>query len=182
MHYVTRNKLKVTIASDSLGPTSSVMDRNGWQRRQQHPQDQQSRSATTNSVQDAQALLAAYPMASATPTHHGEIVPCVPFSILLTEWSVARHLSTMSYPAQPPSFVQPSYYSTHSVTYPQTNPPPPYTEYAQEITYLASSQPHIGGTEYWENTRNDAVNLLTNPPDSYVCWTVFIFPTEFLFL
>ena len=27
-----------------------------------------------DSVQDAQALLAVYPMASATPTHHGSIV------------------------------------------------------------------------------------------------------------
>ncbi|GLB45503.1 putative sister chromatid cohesion protein [Lyophyllum shimeji] len=95
-----------------------------------------------NSVHDAQELLAVYPMASANPTNH-----------------VARHLSSMTLTAQPPSFVQPNYYVVQGTGYPPGNPPP-YTEYAQEISYLGSSQASSNDSGYWSQTRDDAVRLL----------------------
>ncbi|KAF8879492.1 hypothetical protein BD779DRAFT_1551796 [Infundibulicybe gibba] len=101
-----------------------------------HPQHSQDHQLAVDSVQDAQGLLAAYPMASATPTAH-----------------VARHLSSLTLTAAPPSFMQQSY---HSTSYPQGNPPP-YTEYAQEISYLSSSH---NNSDYWESSRNEAVRLL----------------------
>ncbi|KAF9005451.1 hypothetical protein BDQ17DRAFT_1353128 [Cyathus striatus] len=98
--------------------------------------------AAVDSVQDAQRLLAVYPMASATPTHH-----------------VSRHISTMTITAAPPTFAQPSYYAAHPNSYHRGNPPPPYSEYDQQISYLGSAQvPNDRG--YWENTRNDAVRML----------------------
>lgn len=75
---------------------------------------------------------------------------------------MAHHLSSMSLAAPPPSFVRPTYYSA---AYPQSNPPPPYTEYAQELAYMGSS---ANDSDYWANTRDDAVRLLGNQAGSYV--------------
>lgn len=68
------------------------MDRNtGWHhnydqnQNQNHPQqDTNTSRAAAASVHDAQALLAVYPMASVTPTSHGEIALYVYLQILLT--------------------------------------------------------------------------------------------------
>ncbi|KAF8073449.1 hypothetical protein FPV67DRAFT_1559883 [Lyophyllum atratum] len=126
------------------------MDHNqGWQRPyypNQSPNRQQdaplSRVAA-NSAQDAQELLAVYPMASANPTNH-----------------VARHLDSMTLTTQPPSFAQPNYYVVQGAACPQGNPPPPYTEYAQETSYLGSSQGNSNNSSWWSQTRDDAVRLL----------------------
>ncbi|KAF8636245.1 hypothetical protein AX17_003730 [Amanita inopinata Kibby_2008] len=100
--------------------------------------------AAVDSVHDAQRLLAVYPPASATPTAH-----------------VARHLSNMTLTAAPPSFMQPNYYSMqHAGHYVQDGNPPPYTEYAQEMSYISAPQVPANDGGYWENTRNDAVRLL----------------------
>ncbi|RDB15317.1 Protein rad9 [Hypsizygus marmoreus] len=113
----------------------------GWQQHYQHNQSQHRQPeapfsrVAADSVQDAQGLLAAYPMASVNPTNH-----------------VARHLSSMTLTAEPPSFVHPNYYAG--------NPPPPYTEYAQELSYLGSSQPPANDSGYWSHTRDEAVRLL----------------------
>ncbi|KAG6899686.1 hypothetical protein C0993_007947 [Termitomyces sp. T159_Od127] len=96
--------------------------------------------AASNSVHDAQSLLASYSMASANPTNH-----------------VARHLENMTLTAQPPSFAQPNYYMVQNA-YPQGNPPP-YTEYAQELAYIGSQRGHTSDA-YWAQTRDDAVRLL----------------------
>ncbi|KAF9457433.1 hypothetical protein BDZ94DRAFT_1326256 [Collybia nuda] len=108
------------------------------QQSQRTQQDSRTSRAAATSVHDAQSLLAVYPMASAMPTNHGN----------------------MSLSAPPPSFVRPTYYSA---AYPQSNPPPPYTEYAQELTYMGSS---ANNSEYWANTRDDAVRLLGNQASS----------------
>lgn len=63
----------------SVGSTTAMDNNTGWRHnydqnhRQQHPQDSQTSRAAAASVHDAQALLAVYPMASATPTNHGKI-------------------------------------------------------------------------------------------------------------
>ncbi|KAF5374102.1 hypothetical protein D9615_008832 [Tricholomella constricta] len=126
--------------------------RQGWQN--YHPNQPQERQqeaplsrVAANSVHDAQGLLAVYPMASVNPTNH-----------------VARHLSSMSLTAQPPSFAQPNYY-VQAAEYPQGNPPP-YTEYAQELSYLASSQAPNDDSGYWGRTRDDAARLLSDPSGS----------------
>ncbi|KAF8648994.1 hypothetical protein AX16_006108 [Volvariella volvacea WC 439] len=111
----------------------------------QYPQDQQPSGMAADSVQDAQTLLAGYPMASATPTTH-----------------VARHLSNLAVTAPPASYAQPSYYSVQHNTPPQGNPPP-YTEYAQELSYLAAPTVPSGDNGYWESMRNEAVRLLGDP-------------------
>ncbi|KAG5642305.1 hypothetical protein DXG03_003025 [Asterophora parasitica] len=64
----------------------------------------------------------------------------------------------MTLSAQPSSFAQPNYY-VQATGYPQGNPPP-YTEYAQELSYLSSSHVPHDDSGYWEQTRDDAVRLL----------------------
>ncbi|EDR13190.1 uncharacterized protein LACBIDRAFT_292430 [Laccaria bicolor S238N-H82] len=77
--------------------------------------------AAADTVQRAQQLLAVYPMASATPTNH-----------------VARHISNMTLTAAPPTFVQPSYYSTHHAAY-----PPPYSEYDQQLDMFKKTNAYM---------------------------------------
>ncbi|KAG6888734.1 hypothetical protein C0995_006386 [Termitomyces sp. Mi166 len=121
--------------------------RSGWQSNAyqnqsgQRHQDAHLSRAASNSVHDAQGLLASYSMASANPTNH-----------------VARHLGNMTITAQPPSFAQPNYYMVQNGGYPQGNPPP-YTEYAQELAYIGSQRGHTTDG-YWNQTRDDAVRLL----------------------
>jgi cohesin loading factor subunit SCC2 len=76
---------------------------------------------------------------------------------------VARHLSTMSLTAEPPTFAQPSYYTMHRNGHPQPNPPPPYTEYAQELAYMNSNSSRATESSYWTNTRDNAVQMLNHP-------------------
>ncbi|KAJ7246366.1 hypothetical protein C8J57DRAFT_1675032 [Mycena rebaudengoi] len=101
-------------------------------------------------VQDSHRLLAAYPMASANPSTH-----------------VTRHLSSLSVGAAAPASVQPHYYAG----YPQGNPPP-YTEYAPEVEYLASQANDSG---YWETSRTGATAMIAQQADhSYpypTAWT-----------
>ncbi|KAK0464696.1 uncharacterized protein EV420DRAFT_1725943 [Desarmillaria tabescens] len=106
----------------------------------------------TDSVHESHKLLAVYPMASATPSTH-DIAGLTDSDI------AARHLGNMTSVATPPSFVQPNYYSMQSTSYPQGNPPP-YTEYASELTYLSSQNVSADDSGYWESTRNDAVRLM----------------------
>ncbi|KAF8889236.1 hypothetical protein CPB85DRAFT_1441418 [Mucidula mucida] len=101
-------------------------------------QDPNNTQGSANSVRDAHRLLGAYPMASATPSTH-----------------VARHLNGFATTAAPPSFVQPAYY----VPYPP-GPPPRYTEYAPELSYLASSSASADDSGYWESSRDTAVTLI----------------------
>lgn len=122
--------------------------------------DQHHPPAHQHDVHDAQRLLAAYPIASATPTAHGPSPPHVPHPYSRPP-PVARHLGPMTAAAPPPSFVQPGYYS------PYRNPPP-YTEHAQGLAYLAAPQPPAGTSPYWEHTTNDAVRLLEEQAGPYV--------------
>ncbi|KAJ6620718.1 hypothetical protein B0H10DRAFT_1911606 [Mycena sp. CBHHK59/15] len=95
----------------------------------------------TDPVQNAHSLLAMYPIASANPSTH-----------------VTRHLSSLSINGVPPSAVQPQYYAA----YPPGNPPP-YTEHAPEIEYLASQANDSG---YWEGVRNDATAMISQQADT----------------
>lgn len=120
-----------------------------------------------DSVHDAQRLLAVYPMASATPSNHGrnlELDPCSKHILSLCCNIVARHLGSMSIGAPMPSYIQPQY---HGSSYGQGNPPP-YTEYAHEVDYLASHQVPLDDSGYWETTRNDALSYLGDQPGSCV--------------
>ncbi|KAJ7605513.1 hypothetical protein DFH06DRAFT_257355 [Mycena polygramma] len=89
-------------------------------------------------VQDAHGLLAIYPLASANPSTH-----------------VTRHLSSLSLGGAPPSSVQPQYYAA----YPQGNPPP-YTEYAPDVEYLAS-EANANDSGYWETARTEASTMIS---------------------
>ncbi|KAJ7081353.1 hypothetical protein B0H15DRAFT_924231 [Mycena belliarum] len=96
---------------------------------------------TPDPVQDAHGLLAIYPLASANPSTH-----------------VTRHLSSLSISGAPPSVLQPQYYAT----YPQGNPPP-YTEHAPEVEYLAS---HANDSGYWESARNESSTMISQQANS----------------
>ncbi|PPQ97823.1 hypothetical protein CVT26_012924 [Gymnopilus dilepis] len=108
----------------------------------------------------AQRLLAVYPPASATPVHH-----------------ISRHIGGMSM-GNAPIFPQPDFYNMNldtsissSSSYNANPPPPPYSEYDNELRYLASHSPQGGGggtggggaddSGFWENTRDEAVRLLS---------------------
>ncbi|KAJ7465273.1 hypothetical protein FB451DRAFT_1263153 [Mycena latifolia] len=107
-----------------------------------------------NPEQDAHALLAVYPLASANPSTH-----------------VTRHLSSLSISGAPPSALHPQYYAA----YPQGNPPP-YTEYAPEVEYLASQANDSG---YWEAARNEATTMISQQADpSYPYPTTTWAPTN----
>ncbi|KAJ7211043.1 hypothetical protein B0H12DRAFT_389308 [Mycena haematopus] len=102
-------------------------------------------------VQDAHALLAVYPMASANPSTH-----------------VTRHLSSLSLGGAPPSVLQPQYYAA----YPQGNPPP-YTEYPPEVQYLAS-ETNANDSGFFESARDASAMLSRQAEPSYpypATWT-----------
>jgi len=66
-----------------------------------------------------------------------------------------------------PTFPQPNYYDRQNDGYAQGNPPP-YSEYDQQLHYLASNQVPANDSGYWENTRNEAVKLLNEQAEPYV--------------
>lgn len=81
---------------------------------------------------------------------------------------VVRHLNSLNLTAEPPSFLQPSYYGG----YPQASLPPPYTEYAQEIAYMGSRHVPPNDSGYWNQTRDQAACLLGNQAGWYVCGVI----------
>ena len=82
--------------------------------------------------------------------------------------TVARHLSNMTFTAAPPTFMQQGYYSApHAQVYAREPNPPPYTEYAQELSYISRPQVPNNDRGYWEDTRDEAVRLLGDQPSSY---------------
>ncbi|PPQ86325.1 hypothetical protein CVT25_005626 [Psilocybe cyanescens] len=109
-------------------------------------------SAVPDAVHTGQRLLAVYPPASATPTHH-----------------VSRHISNMTLTGAP-TFPQPNYYNTHNSSYPQPNPPP-YSDYDQQLRYLSSSQMMVDDSGYWDSTRDEAVRMLNEQTDSTYQYT-----------
>lgn len=82
-------------------------------------------------------------------------------------FKVSRQLSNLSLSAQPPSYAQPQYYALSEYTYPSQTPAP-YTEYATELNHLQSQHLPAQDGGYWENTRNDAVQYLSQPSHTYV--------------
>lgn len=69
-----------------------------------------------------------------------------------------------------PTFPQPNYYNVPGSDYSQRNPAP-FSEYDQQLRYMASQQQLSDGSGYWENTRNDAVRMLNEQAGPYVCKT-----------
>ncbi|KAJ3516976.1 hypothetical protein NLJ89_g794 [Agrocybe chaxingu] len=111
----------------------------------QHPPDPRATTYTgvvPANVQNGQRLLAVYPPASATPTHH-----------------ISRHISNMTLTAAP-TFPQPHYYNMHNGTRYAHGNPPPYSEYDQQLQHMASPQVPVNDSGYWENTRNEAVRMV----------------------
>ncbi|KAF5376813.1 hypothetical protein D9757_008902 [Collybiopsis confluens] len=90
------------------------------------------------SVRDSHRLLASYPVSSAVPSAH-----------------VARHLDSLSVPANPPSFLNHHHYAP-----PPYSPNASYPEYSNEIQSLGSNQPQASTGGYWERTRDHALALL----------------------
>jgi cohesin loading factor subunit SCC2 len=86
--------------------------------------------------------------------------------------TAARHLSNMTFTAAPPTFMQQGYYSAHHPqVYAREPKPPPYTEYAQELSYVSRPQVPNNDGGYWEGTRDEAVRLLGDQSSSYVAFT-----------
>lgn len=140
------------------------MDGNGWygQHQQQPlPQDQYGSGGPDTIMQDAHRLLAVYPMASATPSSHGESHPSGNMScpMLTTPNTVSRHLNNLAITTGVPSYIQPHHYSLQNSSY-APGIPTQYTEYASEIDYLASNHTPANDSGYWENARDDAVRFL----------------------
>lgn len=139
-----------------------------WYQQQQQPTRRPpfqtagpSSSVAVDAVHDAHRLLSVYPFASATPTNHGTR----PFCLILyayTDFSpVARHLSGLSLTATPPSYyVQPTTYSSHIPATPQYGYQSQYSEYAREISHLASPSTPYNDGGYWEAQRNEATRHL----------------------
>ncbi|KAF4617468.1 hypothetical protein D9613_005695 [Agrocybe pediades] len=94
-----------------------------------------------DTVQNGQRLLAVYPPASVTPTHH-----------------VSRHVSNMTLSAAP-TFPQPQYYNNANYAQPHQTPTM-YPEYDHQLRYLAAPQRPEHDSGYWDNTRNEAVRML----------------------
>jgi len=66
--------------------------------------------------------------------------------------------------AAAPTFPQPNFHDSQN----QGNPPP-YTEYDQQLRYLASPQVPVNDSGFWENTRDNAVHMLNEQASgSYV--------------
>ena len=134
----------------------------------QHPSDPQSTrptDATANSIQNGRALLGVYPPASATPTNHGMSPELTKFINMLKFSLVSRHISSMTLTAAP-TFHRPEYYNNYQSSYPQGNPPP-YSEYDNQLRFLATQSP-LNDSGYWENTRDNAVRMLNEQMGPYV--------------
>ncbi|KAF9267598.1 hypothetical protein L218DRAFT_955463 [Marasmius fiardii PR-910] len=125
-------------------------------------------NSSQNAVHEAQGLLSSYPLSSATPATH-----------------VARHLDQMSITAAHPTFANPNYYSSHPTTANSQQPPPPYTEYASELTYMAGTQ-SSNDQRYWMQTANNAVRMVQEqagpsyryPQVSNTPWPPSTYPTS----
>ncbi|KAL1664712.1 hypothetical protein GGF50DRAFT_101537 [Schizophyllum commune] len=88
-------------------------------------------------VLESQRIYAHYPIAAGVPTHH-----------------VARHINTLTGPAHPPSFAQPELYA------PQGNPPP-YSEYAPDVQYMAAPVAPNASGGYWDINRTNATRFIS---------------------
>ena len=124
-----------------------------------------STDATANSIQNGRALLGVYPPASATPTTHGKSPGLTEFVYMLKCSLVSRHISSMTLTAAP-TFHRPDYYNNYQSSYPQGNPPP-YSEYDNQLRFLATQSP-LNDSGYWENTRDNAVRMLNEEMGPYV--------------
>ncbi|KAF8133417.1 hypothetical protein EV363DRAFT_1470656 [Boletus edulis] len=98
-----------------------------------------------DAVYDAHRLFAAYPPASATPSAH-----------------VTRHISNLSNPALPPTYMQANYSAFHTISY-QTHPSSssPFSDYSRELTYLSDPSTPAQHSPYWQATRNESVRYLS---------------------
>ena len=71
-----------------------------------------------------------------------------------------------------PTFPQPNYSYERQNDGNARGNPPPFSEYDQQLHYLASNQMPGNDSGYWENTRNEAVKLLNEQVDPYVSFLV----------
>ena len=140
-------------------------NRNDDHRHSSDPQTAHPTDATVNSIQNGRALLGVYPPASATPTNHGKSPERTEFIYMLKFSLVSRHISSMTLTAAP-TFHRPEYYNNYQSSYPQGNPPP-YSEYDNQLRFLATQSP-LDDSGYWENTRDNAVRMLNEQMGPYV--------------
>ena len=78
---------------------------------------------------------------------------------------VSRHISNMTLTTAP-TFHRPEYYNNYESSYPQGNPPP-YSEYDNQLRFLATQSP-LNDSGYWENTSDNAVRMLNEQMGPYV--------------
>lgn len=118
----------------------------------------------STSFKQTQQLLGQYPFASATPSTHGKhalqskaVKQAMASHLFISKiiLTVARHLSNLSITAAPPSYIQPSYYSTPA----QFGTTPMFQT---ELSHLSTRDvPHRGPErDFWDMSRNDVLRLM----------------------
>ncbi|KAF8552743.1 hypothetical protein OG21DRAFT_1477602 [Imleria badia] len=97
--------------------------------------------AAPDAVYEAHRLFAAYPSASATPSTH-----------------VTRHISNLSTPAPPPTYMHANYSAFHAISYPSSSP---FSDYSRELAYLSDPSTPAQHSQYWQATRDESVRYLS---------------------
>ena len=86
--------------------------------------------------------------------HTVKFLATVPIQSLTICNAVARHFSHPSLGAHTPSYAQPQYYNPNAYQHPSPNPPP-YTEYATELSRPQSLRHPENESSYWSTTGAD---------------------------
>ena len=146
-------------------PQNNRHNRNDGHQHSSDPHTTHLTDATANSIQNGRALLGVYPPASATPTNHGKSPGPIKCIYMLKSSPVSRHISSMTLTAAP-TFHRPEYYNNYQSGYPQSNPPP-YSEYDNQLRFLATQSP-LNDSGYWENTAGNAARMLNEQMGPYV--------------
>ena len=88
---------------------------------------------------------------------------------------VSQHINSITL-TNAPAFPQQDYYNTtHHSAHPHSNQVQ-YSEYDQQLQYLATANNPQDDSGYWENTRNDAVRMLNEQAGPYVSSTSIYSP------
>ncbi|KAH0832222.1 sister chromatid cohesion C-terminus-domain-containing protein [Lanmaoa asiatica] len=106
------------------------------------PDPAMSSGVSQDAVYEAHRLFAAYPSASATPSAHA-----------------TRHVSNLSTPAPPPTYMHANYSALHAFSYPPSSSP--FPEYTRELTYLSDPSTPAQHSQYWQTTRDESVRYLS---------------------
>lgn len=69
---------------------------------------------------------------------------------------MTRHISNLSTPAPPPTYMQANYSAVSYQTHPSS-----FSDYSRELTYLSDPSTPAQHSQYWQTTRDDSVRYLS---------------------